>query len=72
MAKNTALPLARFHVLDLTRARAGPTCVRQLVDWGAQAVTRQTPGEAPQARRVDLPPIGSSRGRILRLEPAGG
>src|SRR5439155_1275563 len=31
----SALPLARFHVLDLTRARAGPTCVRQLVDWGS-------------------------------------
>jgi len=27
-----SLPLAKFHVLDLTRARAGPTCVRQLVD----------------------------------------
>jgi crotonobetainyl-CoA:carnitine CoA-transferase CaiB-like acyl-CoA transferase len=27
--------LARFTVLDLTRVRAGPTCVRQLADWGA-------------------------------------
>ena len=37
MADNQALPLARYRVLDLTRARAGPTCVRQLVDWGARA-----------------------------------
>ena len=30
--------LARFTVLDLTRVRAGPTCVRQLADWGANVV----------------------------------
>ena len=29
------LPLSRFKVIDLTRVRAGPTCVRQLADWGA-------------------------------------
>ena len=38
------LPLARFTVLDLTRARAGPTCVRQLVDWGATAIKIEMPG----------------------------
>ena len=38
------LPLARFTVLDLTRARAGPTCVRQLVDWGASAIKIEMPG----------------------------
>ena len=27
--------LSRFTVLDLTRVRSGPTCVRQLADWGA-------------------------------------
>ena len=30
--------LARFTVLDLTRVRAGPTCVRQLADWGANVI----------------------------------
>ena len=30
--------LARFKVLDLTRARAGPTCARQLADWGADVI----------------------------------
>jgi crotonobetainyl-CoA:carnitine CoA-transferase CaiB-like acyl-CoA transferase len=32
------LPLARFTVLDLTRVRSGPTCVRQLADWGANVI----------------------------------
>jgi formyl-CoA transferase len=44
MADNGALPLSRFTVLDLTRARAGPTCVRQLVDWGARAIKIEMPG----------------------------
>src|ERR1700730_6999083 len=34
----TSLPLARFKVIDLTRARSGPTCVRHLADWGADVV----------------------------------
>ena len=38
-----ALPLARFKVLDLTRARSGPTCVRQLADWGADVVKIEEP-----------------------------
>ncbi len=30
--------LARFKILDLTRVRAGPTCVRQFADHGAQVI----------------------------------
>jgi formyl-CoA transferase len=41
----SALPLARFTVLDLTRVRAGPTCVKQLSDWGARVVKVEGPGE---------------------------
>ena len=38
-------PLARFTVLDLTRARSGPTAVRQLSDWGANVIKIEEPGE---------------------------
>lgn len=37
------LPLADVRVLDLTVARAGPTCVRQLADWGADVVRVEAP-----------------------------
>jgi crotonobetainyl-CoA:carnitine CoA-transferase CaiB-like acyl-CoA transferase len=40
------LPLSRISVLDLTLHRAGPTCVRQFADWGAQVIKIETPGGA--------------------------
>jgi len=42
-------PLARFTVLDLTRARSGPTAVRQLADWGANVIKLEEPGDKPGA-----------------------
>jgi crotonobetainyl-CoA:carnitine CoA-transferase CaiB-like acyl-CoA transferase len=42
-ANMTTGPLARFKVIDLTRVRAGPTCVRQLADWGADVVKIEAP-----------------------------
>ena len=35
--------LARFRVIDLTQVRAGPTCCRQLADWGADVIQVQMP-----------------------------
>ncbi len=40
------LPLADLVVLDLTVARAGPTAVRQLADWGADVIRIEPPGSA--------------------------
>ena len=46
---SATLPLAHIRVLDLTRARAGPTAVRQLADWGADVV------------KIEAPPGGDAR-----------
>lgn len=45
------LPLSRYKVLDLTIARAGPTAVRLLADWGADVI------------RID-PPLPHDRGSV--------
>jgi formyl-CoA transferase len=37
--------LARLRILDLTRVRAGPTCVRQFADFGADVIKVETPGD---------------------------
>jgi len=45
---NSPLPLARLTVIDLTLARAGPTCVRHLADWGANVIRVEPQGSGPE------------------------
>ena len=35
--------LARFRIVDLTRVRAGPTCVKQFADFGADVIKVESP-----------------------------
>lgn len=37
------LPLAHLRVIDLTRARSGPTAARQFADWGADVIMVESP-----------------------------
>ena len=44
MYKPASHALQGLAVLDLTHARAGPVCVRQLADWGANVIRIERPG----------------------------
>jgi crotonobetainyl-CoA:carnitine CoA-transferase CaiB-like acyl-CoA transferase len=49
LQSETSLPLSRFKVIDLTLARAGPSCVRTLADWGADVIRVEPPPEEGEA-----------------------
>ncbi len=56
------LPLADYTILDLTRARSGPTCVRQLADMGASVIQIESIEDPDQ----DFPRHGSDFQNIHR------
>lgn len=40
--------LSRFRVIDLSQVRAGPTCVKQLADFGADVIKVEPPDSVPR------------------------
>jgi len=72
--------LARFTVLDLTRVRAGPTCARQLADWGADVIKIEMPAGLEQGEGMGGPREGpdfqnlhrNKRGMALNLKQPEG
>ena len=58
--------LERFTVLDLTRVRAGPTCVRQLGDWGAKVIKIETPPHLTKGEGLGGPREGSDFQNLQR------
>ena len=62
--------LKRFTVLDLTRVRSGPTCVRQLADWGANAIKIEMPEHLDTGDPMGGPRHGSDFQNLHRNKRA--
>ena len=65
-----SLALSRFTVLDLTRVRSGPTCVRQLGDWGANVIKIETPPHLSEGEGPGGPREGSDFQNLQRNKRA--
>ena len=68
--KPASSALKRFTVLDLTRVRSGPTCVRQLADWGANVVKIELPEHLDTGDPMGGPRHGSDFQNLHRNKRA--
>jgi crotonobetainyl-CoA:carnitine CoA-transferase CaiB-like acyl-CoA transferase len=68
--KPASSALARFTVLDLTRVRSGPTCVRQLADWGANVIKIEMPEKLDTGDAMGGPRHGSDFQNLHRNKRA--
>ena len=74
---STDLPLSGYTVLDLTQARAGPTAVRLLADWGARVIRIVPPpklsGDLSEKKAADAQNLHrNKRGLALNLKADAG
>lgn len=70
-----SFPLGHISVIDLTRARSGPTCVRQLADMGAQVIKVEQPNdeEGTSRHHFDFQNLHrNKRSLVLNLKDARG
>jgi len=59
-------PLAGYRVLDLTIARAGPTAVRLLADWGADVIRIEAPAATGENNSLSGAHTGSDQQNLHR------
>jgi crotonobetainyl-CoA:carnitine CoA-transferase CaiB-like acyl-CoA transferase len=72
--------LERFRILDLTRVRAGPTCVKQFADFGADVIKIESPPGVDPNEGMGGPRLGpdfqnlhrNKRSMTLNLKEADG
>ena len=72
--------LQRFRILDLTRVRAGPTCVKQFADFGADVIKVESPPGVDPNESMGGPRLGpdfqnlhrNKRSMTLNLKEADG